>query len=75
MIQTYLCDVQLRFEDQFKSLEYEIRHRDTLINHLQHRIQELEDGHISPDGINAILAATGNGSTGSSDIPFVVSAI
>lgn len=75
VIQTHLLDVQLKFEDQFQSLDYEIRNRDILINQLQHRIQELENGHISPTN-NPIAATsgTGNGSTGSSgDIAFVVS--
>lgn len=67
-------DVQLKFEDHFQSLDFEIRHRDVLIDQLQQRIIELESGHVSP--FNTIIAATsgtGNGSTGSSgDIPFVV---
>lgn len=75
MIQTHLFDVQLKFEDHFQSLDQEIRNRDTLINQLQHRIQELENGFGSP--VNNPIAATsgtGNGSTGSSsDIAFVVS--
>lgn len=74
VIQTHLRDVQLKFEDQFQSLDFEIRHRDDMIDQLQQRIQELENGHASP--MNAMYAATsstGNGSTGSSgDIPFVV---
>lgn len=75
MIQTHLLDVQFKFEDHFQSLGQEIRNRDVLINQLQHRIQELENGHISP--VNNPVAASsgmGNGSTGSSgDIAFVVS--
>lgn len=77
MIQTHLLDVQFKFEDHFQSLGQEIRNRDVMINQLQHRIQELENGHTSP--INNPIAATsgtGNGSTGSSgDIAFVVSMI
>lgn len=70
MIQTHLRDVQLKFEDHFQSLDIEIRNRDVLIDQLQHRIQELENGHVSPI---AATSGTGNGSTGSSgDIPFVV---
>lgn len=79
VIQTHLFDVQMKFEDHFQSLDYEIRNRDMLINQLQHRIQELENGYVSPTN-NPLAAAaasgTGNGSTGSSgDIAFVVSVI
>lgn len=75
VIQTHLRDVQLKFEDHFESLDFEIRHRDVLIHQLQHRIQELENGHVSPTStMIAATSGTGNGSTGSSgDIPFVVS--
>lgn len=70
VIQTHLRDVQLKFEDHFLSLDIEIRNRDILIDQLQHRIQELENGHFSP---KMVAVASGNGSTGSSgDIPFVV---
>lgn len=74
VIQTHLRDVQLKFEDHFQSLDFEIRHRDVLIHQLQHRIQELENGHVSPTStMVAATSGTGNGSTGSSgDIPFVV---
>lgn len=73
MIQTHLLDVQFKFEDHFQSLGQEIRNRDALINQLQYRIQELENGHISPTN-NPTAATSGNGSTGSSgDIAFVVS--
>lgn len=74
VISSHLRDVQLKFEDHFQSLDFEIRQRDVMIDQLQHRILELENGHVSPS--NVIIAATsgtGNGSTGSSgDIPFVV---
>lgn len=74
MIQTHLLDVQLKFEDHFQSLDQEIQNRDVLIYQLQHRIQELENGHISPINNVAATSGTGNGSTGSSgDIAFVVS--
>lgn len=75
MIQTHLRDVQVKFEDHFQSLDVEIRNRDVLINQLQYRILELENGHVSPTNqIFAATSGTGNGSTGSSgDIPFVVS--
>lgn len=73
VIHSHLRDVQIKFEDQFQSLDIEIRNRDVLINQLQHRIQELENGHISPCNPIAATSGTGNGSTGSSgDIPFVV---
>lgn len=74
VIQTHLLDVQSKFEDHFKSLDFEIHRRDQLIDQLQHRIQELENGHLSPTIAAMIAAASaGNGSTGSSgDIPFVV---
>lgn len=73
VIQTHLRDVQLKFEDHFLSLDVEIRNRDVLIDQLQHRIQELENGHVSPTMV-AVASGKGNGgSTGSSgDIPFVV---
>lgn len=74
VISTHLRDVQLKFEDHFHSLDFEIRQRDVIIDQLQHRIQELENGHVSPTNlIFAATSGTGNGSTGSSgDIPFVV---
>lgn len=75
VIQTHLRDVQLKFEDHFQSLDFEIHQRDALIIQLQHRIQELENGHLSPTNAAMIAATSGtrNGSTGSSgDIPFVV---
>lgn len=75
VIQTHLLDVQSKFEDHFQSLDLEIQNRDVLINQLQHRIHELENGHVSPPN-NPIAATsgTGNSSTGSSaDIAFVVS--
>lgn len=70
-------DVQLKFEDQFQSLDHEIRHRDVMIDQLQQRIQELENGHVSPLNVMfATTSSTGNGSTGSSgDIPFVVGTV
>lgn len=75
VIQTHLLDVQFKFEDHFQSLGQEIRNRDVMINQLQHRIQELENGHVSPtNNPMAATSGTGNGSTGSSsDIGFVVS--
>lgn len=75
VIQTHLLDVQFKFEDHFQSLGQEIRNRDVMINQLQHRIQELENGHVSPtNNPMAATSGTGNGSTGSSsDIAFVVS--
>lgn len=78
VIQAHLRDVQLRFEDQFKTLEFELGHRDSVIDQLRHRIHELEGGElspvISPDGRLHATPKSGNGSTGSSgDIPFVVS--
>lgn len=74
VIQSHLRDVQIKFEDQFQSLDVEIRNRDVLINQLQYRIQELENGHVSPPNQMAATSGTGNGSTGSSgDIAFVVS--
>lgn len=73
VIQSHLRDVQNKFEDQFQSLDVEIRNRDVLIYQLQHRIQELENDHVSPINPIAATSGTGNGSTGSSgDIPFVV---
>lgn len=77
VIQTHLRDVQLKFEDQFQSLDHEIRHRDVMIDQLQQRIQELENGHVSPLNVMfATTSSTGNGSTGSSgDIPFVVGTV
>lgn len=77
VIQAHLRDVQLRFEDQFKTLEFELCHRDAVIDQLKHRINELEGGDISPilgsDERFRASPRSGNGSTGSSgDIPFVV---
>lgn len=74
MISSHLRDVQLKFEDHFQSLDYEIRQRDVMIDQLQHRILELENGHGSPTNVYiAATSGTGNGSTGSSgDIAFVV---
>ncbi|XP_055295975.1 uncharacterized protein LOC129565282 isoform X3 [Sitodiplosis mosellana] len=73
VISTHLRDVQLKFEDHFQSLDFEIRQRDVMIDQLQHRILELENGHGSPTNVYiAATSGTGNGSTGSSgDIPFV----
>lgn len=76
VIQTHLLDVQCKFEGQFQSLGFEIRRRDVLIDQLQHRIYELENGHSSPIDAIAATSGTGNGSTGSSgDIAFVVRSI
>lgn len=74
----HMRDVQLRFEDQYKNLEFELCHRDAVIEQLRHRIQELEGGDLSPvlsiDGRAHTTPKTGSGSTGSSgDIAFVVS--
>lgn len=75
VIQAHMRDVSLRFEDQYKSLEFELCHRDAIIDQLRHRIHQLEGGELSPILSNDGRTQTksGNGSTGSSgDIPFVV---
>lgn len=71
-------DIQLRYEDQFKTLEYELCHRDVIIAELRQRIHDLGGEVLSPiltaDGRRYSTPKSGNGSSGSSgDIPFVVS--
>lgn len=71
VIQSHLYEVQHKYEEQLKSYESEIHHRDVVIEDLRHRVHDL--GGSSPDRIPGIGSNTGNGSTGSSgDIPFVV---
>lgn len=75
VIQIHLREVQVKFQDRFQTLEYEIKNRDHMIDQLQSRIHELEEGNPNPASspTDEFLRAGGNGSTGSSgDIPFVV---
>lgn len=73
VIQNHLREVQVKFQDRFLSLELDVRQRDEVITQLQHRIQELEE-NPSTQKINRMSSASlKSGSSGSIDIPFVVS--
>lgn len=78
VIHAHMRDIQLRYEDQFRTLEYELCHRDVVIAELRQRIHDLGGEVSSPiltaDGRRYSTPKSGNGSSGSSgDIPFVVS--
>lgn len=67
----------MKFQDRFLSLELDVRQRDEVISQLQHRIQELEENpstHMNQmNRMGSTAASMKSGSSGSTDIPFVVS--
>lgn len=78
VIQNHLREVQVKFQDRFLSLELDVRQRDEVITQLQHRIQELEENPSTQrNKMNRVgssaAASLKSGSSGSIDIPFVVS--
>lgn len=73
VIQNHLREVQVKFQDRFLSLELDVRQRDAVITQLQHRIQELEDNPSTQKMSRVGSASLKSGSSGSIDIPFVVS--
>lgn len=73
VIQNHLREVQVKFQDRFLSLELDVRQRDEVITQLQHRIQELEDNPSSQKMNRVGSASLKSGSSGSIDMPFVVS--
>lgn len=79
LIQNHLRDVQGKFQDQFQTLEIEIKRRDDIIAQLQNRINELEgrgDHVMTPIGEVDRELGSSNSSSGSSiELPFMVSPV
>lgn len=78
VIQNHFCEVQVKYQDRLLSLELDVLQRDEVISQLQHRIQELEENPSTQrNKMNRVgssaAASLKSGSSGSIDIPFVVS--